>query len=172
MKIRTDFVTNSSCASSLDVIVDNPVLLEILQKYKDMGVFGDSNNLFEIGSLENGNSIKTFVYKHGTEKTSFLLTGLINLEDVLGTIIEIMSTDDEDFENQPFKYDQDLYKMMEEELYRRREEIESSYLEVKYRASDDSYGSEIEPGEEREWIFNYDPVNGAEYSVERWEEEE
>ena len=34
MKMRTDFVTNSSSYSTAEVVIDNPVLLEILQKYK------------------------------------------------------------------------------------------------------------------------------------------
>ena len=39
MKIRTGFVTNSSSYSSAEIKIDNPVLLEILKKYKEMGAF-------------------------------------------------------------------------------------------------------------------------------------
>ena len=41
MKIRTDFVTNSSSESTAEIVIDNSLLLEILKKYKDMGAFGD-----------------------------------------------------------------------------------------------------------------------------------
>lgn len=51
MKIRTDFVTNSSSYLSAEIIIDNPVLLEILQKYKDMGLFGNQPPIFGIGSF-------------------------------------------------------------------------------------------------------------------------
>lgn len=39
MKIRTNFVTNSSSYSSAEIKIDNPVLLEILEKYKTLGAF-------------------------------------------------------------------------------------------------------------------------------------
>ena len=49
MKIRTGFVTNSSSYCSAEVVIDNPVLLGILKKYKDnvrvldFFIFYDSN---------------------------------------------------------------------------------------------------------------------------------
>ena len=50
MKIRTDFVTNSSSESSVEVFIDNPVLLEILQKYKDLGLFiEDGERAYDFG---------------------------------------------------------------------------------------------------------------------------
>lgn len=42
MKIHTDFVTNSSSVSTVEIVIDNPMLLEILLRYKDMGAFGES----------------------------------------------------------------------------------------------------------------------------------
>ncbi len=39
MKFRTGFVTNSSSYSTAEVKIDNPVLLAILKKYKEVGVF-------------------------------------------------------------------------------------------------------------------------------------
>ena len=39
MKIRTNFVTNSSSYSSAEIKIDNPVLLEILKKYEEKGAF-------------------------------------------------------------------------------------------------------------------------------------
>lgn len=39
MKIRTDFVTNSSSYNSCVIRIDNPVLEEIFKKYKDGCLF-------------------------------------------------------------------------------------------------------------------------------------
>ena len=50
MKIRTDFVTNSSSTGNILVLIDNPLLLEILMKYKEMGLFDENKMYFKIGS--------------------------------------------------------------------------------------------------------------------------
>ena len=42
MKIRTGFVTNSSSYSSAEIKIDNPVLLKILEKYKEIDAFADT----------------------------------------------------------------------------------------------------------------------------------
>jgi hypothetical protein len=64
MKIRTDFVTNSSSYCSAYIVIDNPTLLEILQKYKDLGVFANAETIFEIGSYKNLAKKSDSVYGH------------------------------------------------------------------------------------------------------------
>ena len=51
MKIRTDFVTNSSSSNSTEIMVDNPVLLGILSRYQDMGAFGEHKQPFGSGQF-------------------------------------------------------------------------------------------------------------------------
>ena len=48
MKIRTTFVTNSSSYSSAEIKIDNPVLLEILEKYRKLGAFIRDDN-YDLG---------------------------------------------------------------------------------------------------------------------------
>ena len=52
MKIRTNFVTNSSSVSTTEVVIDNLVLLEILAKYQQLGTF-DEVFSFNIGSIDS-----------------------------------------------------------------------------------------------------------------------
>ncbi len=73
MKIRTDFVTNSSSYTSACIVIDNPVLLEILQKYKDLGVFDNARPCFSIGSYKTRLEVTTPELSHlsGYEKASY-----------------------------------------------------------------------------------------------------
>lgn len=57
MKIRTGFVTNSSSYSSAEIVIDNPVLLEILKKYRELSIFEydvEIGDVFEINRDEDG----------------------------------------------------------------------------------------------------------------------
>src|SRR3990172_374232 len=53
MKIRTYFVTNSSSYCTTEVVIENRVLLEILRKHKDMGLFGNNDPIIGIGTYES-----------------------------------------------------------------------------------------------------------------------
>ena len=172
MKIRTGFVTNSSSASSIDISIDNPVLLEILQRYKDMGVFGDAEIKFEIGKGGSGSKTEAFTMKEESDGTS-TLGGIhvASVGEVIYEIIEVM--EDENFVDDLSGYDQELYKQLKEELQLRKEELDGAYLSIDWNAMDWSWGSEKgEPGEEKSYEFHFDPVNGEKYSVELWEDEE
>lgn len=154
MKIRTDFVTNSSSYSSADIVVDNPVLLEILQRYKGMGMFGEAENEFEI-CPEEDKSIAFRYYMGDSHNTPHLCS----LHDVLEGIGQIIEESGE----HPKGYDMDLYEQMKTELDKRENEINKGFISIDWLLEE----STNEWGYER-WVqikdhFKYNNINGEEY---------
>jgi hypothetical protein len=192
MKIRTDFVTNSSSYCSAYIVIDNPTLLEILQKYKDLGVFANAETIFEIGSYKNLAKKSDSVYGHYSltdyevavrsygEKTTktpaffcfesdnppYDVGSPDSLVDVLAHLIEVIGWED----NHVFDYDQDLYEQMKKELHQREAEIKAGYKAVNWSYSRQS--DYLETGDETESEFSYDPDNGEKYHVEYYEGED
>lgn len=172
MKIRTDFVTNSSSDSYAEVLIDNLVLLEILQIYKDMGVFGDADTPFEIGCNpdvldhigEYLDHIETktpafHIFEDISQGESIIGGSPESLDDVLAYIIAIM----EHHYYLPY-YDPELFEQMKEELKQMEAEIRDGYVTVQWIFAYNS--RDFEPGDEYRWEFTYNPENGEKYSIE------
>lgn len=173
MKIRTDFVTNSSSYCTTEVIIDNLVLLEILQKYKDMGLYGNNDPIFGIGTYESVDgqfskaqyqdqtTTPAFFYFEAQNdegiEALFLVNWIIpgSLDKVLEDIISIIDSGD--------KYlDTELIAQLKEELLKRKDEIYQAYSNVYWRSSGWADG-------ELNLLFTFDPVNGSSY-IERDDE--
>ena len=157
MKIRTDFVTNSSSVSTAEIVIDNPMLLEILQRYKDLGAFGESP-FFGIGEYVSGNEvpgIKTPAFQFSEalygEGWATVTSSPKTLDEVLGEIIAIIS-DSTDL-------NKELIAQMKEELRQKEAEINKNYSLV--------YWSSIQEGEDEPEViggkFTYDQENGEKY---------
>lgn len=136
MKIRTNFVTNSSSTEWGEVVIDNPVLLEILSRYKALGTFGE-NTWFKIGAFlteddidyvpELDPDIKTKTPAFHSYRAEDLLYCPSSLEEVVEKIIGVMETDTGNYEGE---YDYQLYKQLIEELTQREDEINHACKQV------------------------------------------
>jgi ribosomal protein L7/L12 len=179
MKIRTDFVTNSSSFISAEIIIDNPVLLEILQKYKDMGLFGEHEPIFGIGVYEtadkdykkNGpessidfeNLTKTPAFSFFEHQQEDPPNGIgifvdhwpTKLEDVLKRIIEVIND---------YKAGEYLDKKIRDdlimELHQREADILHAYSRVHWWSA--GWGDEMD----YEIMYNYDLNSGSTFEGE------
>lgn len=152
MKIRTNFVTNSSSYSSAEIKIDNPVLLEIMKRYKEQGAFvdEDGDDRGSAMAVRKGKK-KELAFYYSEDEIADVFYGPDRIEDVVNCILKVISWD-----NNIYFENESLYRQFKEELAARRAEINDSYKEVYWDASNNGYG-EFEPaeGEETEWHFEY-----------------
>ena len=174
MKIRTDFVTNSSSYSSAEIMIDNPVLLEILARYQDMGLFPEGP-YFSIGYGEfklrahpdvepevpeerRGFSITPAFY-FGDDDDDFGAYPPESLEELITRILEFM----EDLQNDS-AMDEELFDQMKLEIEQRRDEINQSFAKVYWErgllTNEHDY-EEFEGWVDETATFLYDRVKGA-----------
>lgn len=173
MKIRTDFVTNSSSYSSAEIVIDNPVLLEILQKYKDMGTFDPIYSDFNIGNYEDYRACPLPAYEE-ISKTPALHVGLPdawgntwgNVPASLKEVVECVLACIKDGE---MIEDQSLFTQLQTELGNRQNEILASYKHVDWKWGE-LIGEGLDEDYDLEISFVFDPINGEKYDFKHSKE--
>lgn len=172
MKIRTDFVTNSSSYSSAEIMIDNPVLLEILARYRDKGVFDVDYLEVKIGQGEflapADVDPKDYLPE---EKLGFSKTPAIccfieeggfeppySLDEMISSIIELIKYDD------PYqKIDEQALAELEEELTQKQEDIKKAYVKVfwdYYYNTNEEHGYPVNGFVSKTTTFLFDRKNG------------
>ena len=154
--------------TSVEVVIDNPVLLKIMQKYKDMGIFDLDFSDFSVGNYEDFDT-DLLSMDEEISKTPALAVGLkkegdcwdtvpFELSDVVGCILESLERYDEINENV-------LFELLKNEVEENIDEINTAFGQVIWK-----YGGEVftfERGEE-----SYTVQNDGEVEEEEWEEED
>jgi len=169
MKIRTDFVTNSSSYSTAEVVIDNPILLEILQKYKDMGTFDLRYQDFSIGNYENLENDPRLFHEE-ISNTPALAVGLFEasghwgyVPSSLGDVVECILSCLEDGD---LIMDKGLFEQMKSEMENKSDEITAAYKQVIWGYS---YTYNEENSEDyngyitEDSNFTFDPLKGEDY---------
>ena len=159
MKIRTDYLTNHSGSNTVEIIIDNPLLLEILQKYKDINLFrsgwdapfgiGDYSFRHDIEhiELENHTRIPACCIYFWGDSHGFEIPD--TLDKVLKMMLSMIEAVDYDEIN-----DEPLFNQLKDELDLRKDEINSKFLKVSWYNEYDGDGGHFLQN------FHYDPVNG------------
>lgn len=167
MKIRTNFVTNSSSYSSAEIKIDNPVLLEILQRYKEKGAFINDDG-FDLGDPIGASEYDAkseydwdpddndyghepvAVYLYDPEITDVDYAPK-KIEQVAELLMNAITREGVDKVKDP-----KLVKQCRKELQERKQEIIDNYNEVFWVAEDEG-GDECAPeeGATTKWEFYY-----------------
>ena len=174
----------------IEIIIDNPVLLEILQRYKDQGLFWPDNyryfgigvgdyldvwkNLIDYQDVRTKTRTPAFYFKVGYEDSFFTFkpgffdedTKILDrvLEDILIRAMDGMKFEAmkifETGDSAPQIFDPLLNKQMKEELLQRKDEIDRAYIYVYY------WNEQQQDDAYFREEYEFDLINGESYSCE------
>lgn len=153
-----------STYSSMEIVIVNPLLLEILQKYKDLGVWGDAELPFKIGESDRPEAATP----------AFALDWALKYGNVPGRLAdvldELVSVCDGFVEDEALAPDAELYQQMKDELHRQSGAIGQQFQYVSWHIGEQSNEDVEVNGEpydgtvQEDETFVYTPEGGEQHS--------
>lgn len=165
---RAGVLLTADDGTSAEVVIDNPVLLKIMQKYKDVGIFDLDCSHFSVGNYENFDT-DLLSMDEEISKTPALAVGLkkdgycwdivpFELNDVVNCILVSLERYDEINENV-------LFEQLKDEVEENIDEINTAFGQVIWK-----YGGEVFTFEREE--ESYTVQNNGEVEEDDWDEED
>lgn len=175
MKIRTDFVTNSSSSSYVTINIKGTLFAKLLKKYKGVleSVFSEKNEFFggEIEIKSGKVNIKEYYIDSGMEEYV-----PEKKDEIISTFARMVSLgvvlDESELEKLS---DDEIYPLLYE-LFQNRDSVLNSIESVNWTGENDNYGENASvPSLKREFIYSVaegEHFSELEYENEFFEEDE
>ena len=170
MKIRTDFVTNSSSSSFVAITIKGKVFSEIISKHIDaLKNFFSEENDFYGGKIEIKNDI--VVFEQGDVQDGMAEYVPERMSEIISIISRMVSygviCEEEDLEEA--ECDESMLSFLTE-MFENKEDIIKTIETVAWTGTDEFYGEYDEPRLVRE--FSYSEKDGEKFSETETENED
>ena len=170
MKIRTDFVTNSSSSSFVAITIKGKVFSEIISKHIDaLKNFFSEEKDFYGGKIENKNDI--VVFEQGDVQDGMAEYVPERMSEIISIISRMVSygviCEEEDLEEA--ECDESMLSFLTE-MFENKEDIIKTIETVAWTGTDEFYGEYDEPRLVRE--FSYSEKDGEKFSETETENED
>ena len=170
-------IKNYKDESSAEVVIDNPVLLEILLKYKAMGMFDPDSDDFSIGNYE-GFEIDSLTSHKQQTKAPALTVGLLKDADnwafVPPNLNYVVSYLLDGIDISLYESDQNLVQQFRTELVEKNDEIMAGFRRVVWKYADGKVAQvfKFENGEESFSGHEGDEEEDEDFEEEDYDDEE
>lgn len=149
-----------------EIAIENPILLEILQKYKETGLFGDKYPIIGIGDFDSADlnwdgykgpklsGVPAFYYfeQEGILYDESLPLARFTPKELVKVVEKLILI----MENGVEYLDERFLALLKDEISQRKDEINQAYSRVFWVCWNGTEGEK----------FEYDPINGESYENE------
>lgn len=171
MKIRTDFVTNSSSSSYVTVKLKSNMIAKILEKHKEeiRSYFSEGNDFYDGVFTINENNVELNQGYPEIGLGEFVPT---SKEDVVSSLAQLLTWGDVSDKSDLTEYkSDDLFFELLSELFDENDRIVESLEEINWIGENQRYGEySDEPGVMREFVYSAE--SGEKYTETETESED